>query len=65
MADAQRTARGRWKMLAVMLMCAAPVIASYFTYYVVRPEGRRSYGELVEPQRRCPRSPPPRWTASR
>jgi len=34
---AQRTARGRMKMLFVMLICAAPVIASYFTYYVVRP----------------------------
>jgi hypothetical protein len=33
---------GRWKMLVVMLMCAAPVIASYFTYYVIRPEGRAS-----------------------
>lgn len=50
---AQR-AQGRWKMLAVMLICAAPVIASYFTYYVVRPEGRRSFGELIEPQRTLP-----------
>jgi hypothetical protein len=52
--DAERTKRGRWKMLAVMLVCAAPVIASYFTYYVVRPEGRRNYGELIEPQRPLP-----------
>jgi hypothetical protein len=41
-------------MLAVLAVCAAPVIASYFTYYVVRPEGRRNYGELVEPQRAIP-----------
>jgi hypothetical protein len=41
-------------MLAVVAVCAAPVIASYFTYYVVRPEGRRNYGELVEPQRPMP-----------
>jgi hypothetical protein len=52
--DAQRTRRGRWKMIAVMLICAAPVIASYFTYYVVRPEGRRNYGELINPQRPLP-----------
>ena len=52
--DAKRTARGRLRMLAVLLVCAAPVIASYFTYYVVRPEGRRSHGELVEPQRPLP-----------
>lgn len=41
-------------MLAVLLVCAAPVIASYFTYYVIRPEGRRNYGELVDPQRPLP-----------
>jgi hypothetical protein len=52
--DAQRTAGGRWKMLAVLLVCAAPILASYFTYYVIRPEGRRNFGELVEPQRSMP-----------
>lgn len=52
--DAQRTARGRWKMLAVLAVCAAPVIASYFTYYVIRPEGRRNFGELIDPQRPLP-----------
>ena len=55
--DGQRTVRGRWKMLAVMLVCAAPVIASYFMYYVVRPEGRRNFGELVDPQRPIPTPP--------
>jgi hypothetical protein len=49
-----RTRSGRWKMLAVLLICAAPVVASYFTYYVVRPEGRRNFGALVEPQRPLP-----------
>jgi hypothetical protein len=52
--EGQRTSRGRLKMLIVLLICAAPVIASYFTYYVVRPEARRSYGELIEPQRPIP-----------
>ncbi|MCZ2498052.1 hypothetical protein GN316_14905 [Xylophilus sp. Kf1] len=42
-----RTARGRWKMLLVLALCAAPVVASYFTYYVVRPTGRAAYGQLV------------------
>lgn len=41
-------------MLAVLLVCAAPVIASYFTYFVLRPEGRRNFGELIEPQRSLP-----------
>ncbi|BEP60220.1 cytochrome c oxidase subunit I [Variovorax sp. V213] len=53
-AEGRRTAVGRWKMIAVMLMCAAPVIASYFTYYVIRPEGRSAYGELIDPQRTLP-----------
>jgi hypothetical protein len=52
--DAQRTASGRWRMLAVLLVCAAPVLASYLTYYVIRPEARRNYGELIEPQRPLP-----------
>jgi hypothetical protein len=37
--DASRTRTGRWKMLLLLLVCAAPVIASYFTYYVIRPRG--------------------------
>jgi hypothetical protein len=55
--DGPRNTSGRWKMIAVLLVCAAPVIASYFTYYVVRPEGRRNYGELVDPQRPLPLMP--------
>ena len=49
-----RTRLGRWKMLLVMLVCAAPVVASYFTYYVVRPEGRTNYGTLIQPARPMP-----------
>jgi hypothetical protein len=49
-----RTRGGRWKMLMVLLVCAAPVIASYFTYYVIRPDGRRNFGELIDPQRPLP-----------
>lgn len=52
--DAAATRAGRWKMLALMLVCAAPVLASYFTYYVVRPDARKNYGELVEPQHLMP-----------
>lgn len=52
--DSRRTASGRLKMLLVLAVCAAPVIASYFTYYVIRPEGRRNYGELIDPQRPLP-----------
>ena len=52
--SAASTRAGRWKMLLLLLVCAAPVIASYFTYYVIRPEGRRNYGELIQPQRPIP-----------
>ncbi len=55
-ADERRTVSGRLKMLLVMLVCAAPVIASYFTYYVIRPEGRRNYGELITPPKDMPQT---------
>jgi hypothetical protein len=51
---ARRTRSGRLKMLLVVLICAAPVIASYFTYYVLRPEARSVFGELIDPQRPLP-----------
>ncbi len=50
----RRKLNGRWKMLALMLVCAAPVIASYVMFYVVRPEGRKNYGELIQPARALP-----------
>lgn len=50
----RRTTIGRWKMLAVLLVCAAPVVASYITYYFIRPEGRTAFGQLIEPQRPIP-----------
>lgn len=49
-----RKGAGRLKMIAVMLVCAAPVVASYFTYYVVKPESRQNFGELIIPQRTLP-----------
>ena len=43
-------AAGRWKMLAVLAVCAAPMLGSYFAYYVVKPEGRTNYGDLLDPR---------------
>lgn len=54
MNPALQSRRGRWQMLALLLICAAPVVASYFAYYVVRPEGRRNFGTLIDPQRPLP-----------
>ncbi len=48
--SARQRARGRWKLLAVLAVCAAPMIASYFTYYVIKPEGRTNYGALLDPR---------------
>jgi hypothetical protein len=53
-AAARRRPVGRLKMLLLMLVCASPVVASYFTYYVIRPQGGRSHGELIDPQRPLP-----------
>ncbi len=54
---ARRTTQGRLKMLLVLLVCAAPVVASYLTYFVIRPEGRTNYSELVLPTRPLPDLP--------
>jgi hypothetical protein len=52
--DARRTRTGRLKMLLVLAACAAPVLASYFTYFVIRPQARTNYSELVLPPRPIP-----------
>jgi hypothetical protein len=45
-----RTRRGRIQMLLLLLACASPVIASYFAYYVIKPEGgKTNLGTLVYP----------------
>ena len=38
----------------MLLVCAAPVIASYLTYYVIRPTSHANYGDLIEPNRPLP-----------
>lgn len=56
--SARRTASGRWRMLLVLAVCAAPVLASYFTYFVIRPQGRTNYSELITPPRVLPQTLP-------
>ena len=59
LADAQqRTRSGRLRMLLVLAVCTAPVIASYLAYFVLRPEGRTNYSTLIEPLRPMPRALP-------
>lgn len=52
--DAVQRRRGRLKMLLVLAMCAAPVVASYFTYFVIRPEGSARHGAFIQPTRPLP-----------
>lgn len=39
--------KGRRTLLLLFLVCAAPVLASYFAFYVVKPDGRVNYGEVL------------------
>ena len=45
-----KKAAGRWKLLAVLAVCASPLIASYFTYYVIKPGPKNNYGSLIDPR---------------
>ncbi len=54
MARTQRTRVGRMKMFLVLLVCAAPVLASYWMYYIAPPEGRTNYSTLIQPSRALP-----------
>ncbi|MGI4859806.1 MAG: SCO family protein [Janthinobacterium lividum] len=48
-------ARGRWTLVLLLAVCIAPVLASYFTYYVIKPAGgSTNYGSLIAPQRPLP-----------
>ena len=41
-------------MLVVLAVCAAPVVASYLAYFVVKPQGRTNYSDLIVPSRPMP-----------
>jgi hypothetical protein len=43
-----------WPLLLLVVVCVAPVVASYLAYYALRPDGRTNYGTLVQPQRPLP-----------
>jgi hypothetical protein len=46
----KKTSLGRWKMFAVLAVCAAPMVFSYFAYYVIKPSGRSNYGTILDPR---------------
>ena len=42
--------RGRWKLFAIIAVCASPLIGSYLAYYVIKPAGRTNYGLILDPR---------------
>ena len=55
--DEAMTRSGRIRLLLVLFVCALPVIFSYLTYYVIRPQSSTAYGELINPPRDLPNLP--------
>lgn len=52
--DPSRKTNGRLKMLLVLAMCVAPVVASYVTFFFIKPQGRTNYSDLISPSRDLP-----------
>ena len=50
LSEGARKARlhGRLKLIVLLLVCAAPIIASYVTYYIIKPSGRTNYGAFID-----------------
>lgn len=48
--DIEQRRAGRRKMFALLAVCLAPLIASYLTYYVIKPQARTNYGALLDPR---------------
>lgn len=42
--------RGKWILLLVFAVCVAPVAIAYLTYYVIKPQSRSNYGDLIDPR---------------
>ena len=61
MNEAPATPASHWRRNRVLYLLVAvtlaPILASYFAYYVAPPAGRTNYGTLVEPQRPVPAIP--------
>ena len=47
----EKRTSGRWKLFAIIAVCASPLIGSYLAYYVIKPAGRTNYGEILDPRR--------------
>jgi hypothetical protein len=45
--DREQQRRGRLKALGIFLVCLAPFVAAYVTYYLWVPDSRMNYGEVL------------------
>lgn len=50
MEQTKQQSKGLWKLFAIIAICAAPLIASYLAYYVIKPQGRTNYGTILDPR---------------
>lgn len=48
--QAQSKSRARWKLILILMVCAAPMLLSYLTYYVIKPQAKTNYGTLLDPR---------------
>lgn len=52
--------RSIWPLIAILLICLAPVMFALAAYYLpelgIRPSGQNNYGKLIQPQRPLPNS---------
>lgn len=58
MSDDRKAPVSHWRrnrvLYVLIVVTLAPILASYFAYYVWPPPGRTNYGTLIEPQRPVP-----------
>lgn len=52
MENSKQTRSGRWKLMAVLAVCASPLIASYIFYYggFAKDIAKDNYGTLIDPR---------------
>ena len=49
--NASNATKGRWRLFLIIAICASPMIASYVSYYVIKPTGRTNYGTILDPRK--------------
>ena len=42
---------GRWKLVAIVLLCSLPAVGAYLAYFGGHPQGKAGFGDLISPLR--------------